>query len=243
MTNLSDFPQGAQPPFHVVIVEDDADINDLLKLHFESSGEFLVTTVHSGADAMASIVAQKTDVVLLDIMLPGRFGTDILKEIRQTPALANLPVLLLTARNREDDKITGFELGADDYVTKPFSPREVVLRTKSLVKRTRAQETLVATDVVKIGDLSLHPDEHRAFVGTSAISLTGVEFKFLYYLARRVGRVIARERLLKDVWEYSGELNTRTIDTHVKRLRQKLGNANLIETIHGVGYRLNDCTT
>jgi DNA-binding response OmpR family regulator len=226
---------------HILIVEDDRDLNNLLKFTLEATKEYAVHSHFEGSKARELISNLKPDLVILDVMLPGLYGTDVLKQVRADASLRATPIILLTAKSQEGDKIEGFESGADDYITKPFSPRELLLRVQALLRRTAsgrpagasAEKTLV------IGPLTLLPEQYRVLVEGEPVPLTATEYQLLLYLAERVGRLQSREALLQRVWGYEGNVNTRTVDTHVKRLRQKLGNAGaLIETVHGFGYQL-----
>jgi two-component system phosphate regulon response regulator PhoB len=183
------------------------------------------------------------DLVLLDLMLPDVSGTEICRIVKSDPRTRHVPVMMLTAKGEEVDKVVGFELGADDYVTKPFSVRELVLRIRAVLRRagTTAPST-AALDPV--GPLRVDVDAHRAYVADEEVVLTPLEFRLLVTFMSRVGRVQSREQLLTDVWEMSSEIETRTVDTHVKRLREKLGPArDLLETVRGVGYRLVEPAT
>jgi two-component system phosphate regulon response regulator PhoB len=174
--------------------------------------------------------------VVLDLMLPEVEGTDVCKRLKAEAKTAQIPILMLTAKAEEVDRVLGLELGADDYVTKPFSPREVVLRIKSILRR--AQGEAEPAEVLKIGDIVVDRAKHEVTVKNKPVELTATEFKLLAMLMERRGRVQSRDRLLTDVWGYEGDVDTRTVDTHVRRLREKLGKAaDCIETIRGVGYR------
>lgn len=228
---------------HIVLVEDDLDLHALVKFHLESDPNVQVTSLFSGENAQKQIESLSPDLVILDVMLPSRFGTDVLRDLRSQTSTSEVPVILLTARGKEEDKIKGFELGADDYVTKPFSPKELVLRSHALLRRNQGKKTSSLVQERKridYGPLTLIPTEHQVLVNGLPAQFTATEFKFLLYLAERPGKLVSRELLLREVWEYMGEPNTRTVDTHVKRVRQKLGLASkFIETVHGVGYRLS----
>jgi DNA-binding response OmpR family regulator len=235
----------------IVIVEDDKDLNNLLKFTLESQGAFSVSSHFQGGDAFAFILDQKPALVILDVMLPGTNGLEVLRELRTAPGLETLPVILLTARSLESDRIEGFEHGADDYITKPFSPKELLLRVQALFRRTQGWpqgETLPATKAVeklaseksiKVGPVFIYPELYRVEVNGQHVPLTSTEFQLLLFLAERPGRLQSRELLLQRVWGYEGNVNTRTVDTHIKRLRQKLGAAgNVISTVHGFGYQV-----
>jgi two-component system, OmpR family, phosphate regulon response regulator PhoB len=233
----------------VLIVEDDRDLNNLLKYTLEATGDYTVRSHFEGAQACALMVELKPDLVILDVMLPGLYGTDVLKQLRSEADLAVTPVILLTARSQESDKIEGFESGADDYITKPFSPRELLLRVQALLRRSAPSKAAQTPSAVALGDspeksilvgpLTIFPEQYKVLVTGEHVQLTATEYQLLVYLAERVGRLQSREALLQRVWGYEGNVNTRTVDTHIKRLRQKLGFAGqLIETVHGFGYQL-----
>lgn len=252
----------------VLIIEDDRDLNNLLKFTLESTKDYVVLSYFDGESAIERVNEFKPHLILLDVMLPHVEGTEVLRQLRQTPELALIPVILLTAKSQESDKIEGFEAGADDYITKPFSPRELLLRVQALMRRsgamiksaTRAAPSPSsapgvsepasqgqspapnegdAEKVIRIGNLSIFPEQFKVQVSGETIALTATEYQLLLYLAERTGRLQSRDALLQRVWGYEGQLNTRTVDTHVKRLRQKLGDAgSMIETVHGFGYQL-----
>lgn len=235
----------------ILIIEDDRDLNNLLKYTLEATQEYSVHSHFEGNQARNLIAKLKPDLVILDVMLPGLYGTDVLKSLRADPTLAATPVILLTARSQETDKIDGFESGADDYITKPFSPRELLLRVQALLRRsvpTKLPSFATSTDGegaqnseknLVVGPITIFPEQFKVFVEKEHVPLTATEYQLLVYLAERVGRLQSREALLQRVWGYEGNVNTRTVDTHIKRLRQKLGEAGqLIETVHGFGYQL-----
>lgn len=224
----------------ILIVEDDLDLNALIKFHLDQTKQFEVTCLFDGALVMETIERIQPDLIVLDVMLPGQYGTEVLANLRKHPRFQSIPVVLLTARSHESDRIEGLQMGADDYVTKPFSPKELMLRLDAILRRTQKQDVVEEnTAAIKIGPLEIDKSEHRVLVNQELVTLTVIEFNLLNYLAIRVGRLSSREMLLKDVWNYGGQVNTRTVDTHIKRLRQKLGAAGyLIETQHGFGYKL-----
>jgi len=196
----------------------------------------LVATAADGAEALKRARAHAPDLIVLDVMLPEVDGLEVCKQLRREPATAAVPILMLTAKAAEIDRVLGLELGADDYVTKPFSPRELVLRVKGLLRRGRATEP--PAEHIRIGSLALDLPRHQVTVKSKPIELTATEFKLLTVLAQRRGRVQSRDALLRDVWEYDATIDTRTVDTHMKRLREKLGAAaDYLETVRGVGYR------
>jgi len=219
----------------ILVVDDEPDLVELLRFNLEQAG-FQVETAGSGSEAMACIRRSTPDLVVLDLMLPDGSGTDVCRQVRSDPDLKELPVIMLTAKGEEVDRVVGFELGADDYVTKPFSPRELILRVQAVLRRSARE----AEDVIPLEHqgLRVDPERHRCFVDGEEVDLTAKEFELVSVLMRRPGRVMTRERLLDEVWGSEITVTTRTIDTHLKRLREKLGSAgDLIETVRGVGYR------
>jgi phosphate regulon transcriptional regulator PhoB len=221
----------------ILIVEDEADIRDLLAFHLERAG-YHVTRSRTGADALRQVRARPPDLILLDLMLPELDGLEVCRRLRQDPRTASVPIVMLTARGEEVDRIVGLELGADDYVVKPFSPKEVVARVRAVLRRAGARDG--AAPVVS-GRLVIDPDRHTVQVDAAVIELTPKEFDLLRALAEARGRVLSREFLLDRVWGYAsaGEIESRTVDVHVRRLRMKLGDeGQRITTVKGVGYRL-----
>jgi len=222
----------------IYIVEDEPDLRDALAYNFENEG-FKVKTFADGESSLELINTNKPDLIILDIMLPGMSGLDVCREIRSKQALSDIAVIMLTAKGEEIDRIVGFELGADDYVTKPFSVRELILRVKVILKKQ--SEINSNESAIEYGPIIMDLDAHNVSVEGAEITLTALEFKLLKHLLTRKGRVQTRDQLLGDVWGYSSEVTTRTVDTHIKRLREKLGvTGNLIQTIRGVGYRFNN---
>lgn len=273
-----------QPAKKILIVEDDKDLNSLLKFTLEASGTCQVESLFTTTDALDRIISFSPHLVILDVMLPGGGdGLGVLQRVRSDPRTQTTPVILLTARSQESDRIDGFERGADDYISKPFSPKELLLRVQAILRRTgtdTAQEnhrrdksdTAVAekrlpksleTDLtetfegqtrlaaetstsgsasepcVQVGSLCIYTELYRVYVDGERVPLTATEYQLLLFLAERSGRLQSRGALLQKVWGYEGHLNTRTVDTHIKRLRQKLGaHGSMIETVHGFGYQL-----
>ena len=221
----------------ILIVEDERDIVQVLDFSLKQAG-FDPAIAYDGEQARARVRQKVPDLVLLDLMLPDIPGTELCKELKSAPRTRHVPVLMLTARGEEIDRVLGFELGADDFVTKPFSVRELMLRIKAILRRHTPDDGQVREQV---GPVRVDPQAHRAYVDGPAVVLTALEFKLLVLLMARAGRVQSREQLLDDVWGLSPETQTRTVDTHVKRLREKLGPArDLLETVRGAGYRLVD---
>lgn len=224
-------------PGRILIVEDEQDVRDLLVLTLRNAG-YQTITADTGPGALRKATAENPDLILLDLMLPDMSGTEVCRRIRNEPATANTPIIILSAKTEEIDKILGLELGADDYVTKPFSPRELILRINKLIRRTNGADE--KSDRLAIGELVVDRSRHQVSFRNQEIILTPTEFKLLSLLMERRGRVQTRDRLLTDVWDYEASIDTRTVDTHVRRLREKLGDAcDFVETVRGVGYRLN----
>ena len=203
----------------IYIVEDEPDIRETLKYNFSNEG-FDVFTAPDGEEALSNIKKVLPDVLILDLMLPGLSGLDVCKSIRADDDIRDMSIIMLTAKGEEIDRVIGFELGADDYVTKPFSVRELILRVKVLLKKQR--ESLVENKLVTFGPIRIDLDAHELKINDKEIVLTALEFKLLQHLVKRKGRVQTREQLLGDVWGYSAEVTTRTVDTHIKRLREKI---------------------
>ena len=221
----------------VFIVEDEPDLRDTLQYNFENEG-FKVKSFPNGESFLENIKNDKPNLVILDLMLPGISGLDVCRDLRMNEVYENVAVVMLTAKSEEIDRIVGFELGADDYVTKPFSVRELILRVKVLLKK-RSDD--IDQNLLEFGPIAMNLDAHDVSVEGKNILLTALEFKLLKHLLKRKGRVQTRDQLLGDVWGYSSEVTTRTVDTHIKRLREKLGKpGELIQTIRGVGYRFNN---
>lgn len=220
----------------ILLVEDEPDIAEVLTYNLEREGMH-VDVVERGNEALDAVRAKQPDLVVLDLMLPGMDGLDITRRLRAEAGTANLPLVMITAKAEEIDRIVGLELGADDYITKPFSPREAVLRIKAVLRRS--SDTPDPSSELKAGVLHLDVAAHRLEVDGAAVELTATEFRLLQTLMERRGRVQTRAQLLSDVWGYSEDVDSRTVDTHIRRLRSKLGGASdQIETVIGVGYRL-----
>jgi two-component system phosphate regulon response regulator PhoB len=224
----------------VVIIEDERDVARLLEFNLRGGG-FSVTCSDTGADGLAAVRANAPDVVVLDLMLPDQSGYDVCRAIRADSAIADTGVLMLTAKGEAEDRILGLEVGADDYVAKPFVVREVVLRVTALANRLaerRGRPTASTGAVLKAGPIEIDPVTHDVRIGGVPTQLRPLEYKLLQLLVSDPGRVFSREELLEQVWEMRGDINTRTVDVHVRRLRVSLGPAaDVIETVHGFGYR------
>jgi two-component system phosphate regulon response regulator PhoB len=219
----------------VLVVDDEPDLLELVRFQLEQAG-FEVETARDGRAGLEAIRRRRPSLVVLDWMLPDLPGTEVCRQLRADAMLRDLPVLLLTAKAEEIDRVVGFELGADDYVTKPFSPRELVLRVQAILRRATGERA--PNSVLERGALALDAERHRCSVGGAEVPLTAKEFRLLEALMSRPGRVLSRQRLLDEVWGSDITVTERTIDTHLKRLREKLGAAgDQIETVRGVGYR------
>lgn len=220
----------------VLVVDDEPDITALVAYHLARNG-FRVSTAGSGHDALRAIEDESPALIVLDRMLPGMSGDEILEAVRANSTSRDIPVLMLTARREEHDRIRGLALGADDYLTKPFSTQELVLRVSAILRRSRIASA--SADVVAVGTLQIDRAHHRVTAAGRQVDLTATEFRLLLTLAMRRGRVQSRALLLEEVWESAPDVQTRTVDMHVQRLRAKLGAAaDLIETIRGFGYRM-----
>jgi two-component system, OmpR family, phosphate regulon response regulator PhoB len=221
----------------VLVVDDEADIVALVAYHLAKAG-YRVSTATSGTDALAAARQERPVLIVLDLMLPGLSGYQVLETLRAEEATKNMAVLMLTARRDEQDRIRGLSLGADDYLTKPFSPQELVLRVGAIIRRVAASGSN-SGEIVALGPLRIDRAEHRVRVDGLDIELTPTEYKLLLTLVERRGRVQERAHLLETVWEAAPDIQTRTVDMHVQRLRAKLGPAgDMIETVRGFGYRL-----
>lgn len=221
----------------VLVIEDEKDLAELVVFHLEQEG-YSCLVAHDGATGLAEARRSKPDLILLDLMLPGMMGTEVCRTLKGAEHTAGIPVIMLTARGEEIDRVVGFEMGADDYVVKPFSTRELMLRVRAVLRRkVAAPEGATIT----LGTLSIDVERHLVRVAGEEVQLTSTEFKLLMNLAERIGRVQSRELLLQNVWGYSYLGDTRTVDTHMTRLRTKLGAAGeLIKTVRGFGYKLEE---
>ena len=219
----------------ILIVDDEPDALEVLGFKLREAG-FTPIFAKDGQRALAAARDERPDLIVLDLMLPEVDGLEVCKILRRDPATASIPILMLTARAAEMDRVLGLELGADDYVTKPFSPRELVLRIRKLLARNQVVDEVGAH--LRVGEIDIDVPRHAVQVVGQPVVLTVTEFKLLEILARRRGRVQSRDRLLQDVWGYENPIDSRTVDTHMRRLREKLGeSARYLETVRGVGYR------
>ncbi len=230
--------RGDNPTESILIVEDEKDIVDLIAYHLKQSG-FSVLTAMDGASGLERARKERPGLIVLDLMLPEMDGKDVCRALKSDPLTRPIPILMLTAKAEEMDRVIGFELGADDYVTKPFSPRELVLRVKAILRRKETPKE--GEKRIQIGDLLIDVERHQVFIKQNPVALTSTEFKLLLELASKRGRVQTREQLLERVWGYTYEGYARTVDTHIRRLREKMGpSGDCIETIRGVGYRFRE---
>ena len=223
----------------ILVIEDEPDIRRNLEYNLGREG-FNASSVGSLDKAYKKIKSKKFDLILLDLMLPDGSGLDLCKKIKSNSETEATPVIILTAKDDEVDKVVGFELGADDYVTKPFSVRELILRVKAILKRSDTKTKEVVEVERQFGDLKIDVDSHEVHVDSQLIELTALEFRLLKELVDKRGRVQSRDQLLSEVWGYNAEVTTRTVDTHIKRLREKLGSmGKYVQTIRGVGYKFS----
>jgi two-component system phosphate regulon response regulator PhoB len=222
----------------ILVVDDEPEAVELIEFNLKQTG-FDVLTAADGAEALKKAHGAVPSLIVLDLMLPEIDGLEVCKMLRRDPATAAIPIVMVTAKAAEIDRILGLELGADDYITKPFSPRELVLRIKRILQRGRGAED--DSTRFKFGELLIDEPRHLVSWRGKQVELTATEFKLLTVLAQRRGRVQSREQLLRDVWEYNSLIDTRTVDTHMRRLREKLGPASkYLDTVRGVGYRFVD---
>src|SRR5690625_3735373 len=227
----------------VLIVDDEAPIVTLLTFNIEKAG-FATDVAYDGLEAIRKAKKNDYDLIILDIMLPKMDGMEVCKHLRQNKI--ETPILMLTAKDDELDKILGLELGADDYLTKPFSPREVIARIKAILRRTNRGEKDV-TQTIRIGNLIIYPDKYEAEINNKKVYFARMEFELLLYLARHKGIVLSRDQLLREVWDYHFAGDTRIIDVHISRIREKIEDntkkPRYIKTIHGLGYKMEDPQT
>src|SRR5437879_10325684 len=221
----------------ILIIEDESDVADLLTLNLRKAG-FRTSTAADGASGLQKASDYRPDFIVLDLMLPKMSGLEVCKILKSDTATSHTPILMLTAKAEEIDRIVGLEFGADDYVTKPFSPREVVLRIRAILRRSEGKPD---EEHLSAGPIMIDPARHEVSVDGKHVHLTSLEFKLFRTLMQRRGRVQERDRLLNEVWGYESVIDTRTVDTHVRRLREKLGKAGeVVETVRGFGYRVRD---
>lgn len=233
----------------IMVVEDEEDIVRLLTFHLEKEG-YRVKSAGSGPEALEAVINYRPDLIILDIMLPGMDGLEVCRRIRSDEKTASIPILILSARKEELDKVLGLELGADDYIIKPFSVRELVARVRAMLRRLEERKPLkdtgnvTAEKILKHGEIVLYPERYRVTVAGEPRTLTHMEFVLLEILMNNTGRVLTRELLLEKAWGYETGVDTRTVDVHVRYLRQKIekdpANPRYIETVRGVGYRFSE---
>jgi DNA-binding response OmpR family regulator len=222
---------------NILLVEDDKNISKLVKYNLEKAG-YNCLAVITGEDGFEILDKEKINLIILDVMLPKMDGFEVCRLIKQEDLYSQIPIIMLTARAEEIDRIVGLELGADDYIAKPFSPRELVLRVKAILKRSVTKTVASPKEILNFDKLKIDIPRHKVLVNAKEVKLTAMEFDLLVILLNRKGRVQSREQLLNDVWGIEADVTTRTVDTHVKRLRQKLGRyGKFIETVRGYGYR------
>ena len=224
---------------HILVVEDEPDINKTVSYNLASEGYHPVSALNL-QEADGHLSSNNISLIILDLMLPDGSGWEFCKTLKSSNIYKNIPIIIVTAKGDEVDKVVGFELGADDYVTKPFSVRELMLRIKAILKRNTQEGTPKSNSVISFDGLNVNEDSHEVYVNDVEINLTALEFKLLKHLLDRRGRVQTRDQLLEEVWGYSSHVTTRTVDTHVKRLREKLKEMGKhIQTIRGIGYRFS----
>lgn len=225
----------------ILIVEDDPDIAEMIAYNLGKEG-YNIVSADNGEDAVARAQEEHPALIILDIMLPGMDGMEVCRTLKQADETRALPIIMLSARSQETDKVVGLELGADDYVTKPFSPRELIARIRAVLRRGRDSLHIgAAGQVVRSGEMEVDSLRHRVTVSGTEVALTSTEFKLLEYLAQRPGEAITRQQILRGVFGYNSDVYDRTVDTHIKTLRKKLGQAKgCIETLRGVGYRFRE---
>jgi two-component system phosphate regulon response regulator PhoB len=244
MTRVNEGPRPNEPDRKgkqtILVVDDEKDLVDLIAYNLQRNG-YNVLTATSGDVALDIASRELPKLILLDLMLPGMSGTEVARKLKADVRTATIPIIMLTAKSEETDVVVGLTLGADDYVTKPFSPRELILRINRSLRR--GKDKVAGVEKLAIGDLMLDHTRHEVLVKNRPVDLTATEFRLLALLMERRGRVQGRDSLLNDVWGYESVIDTRTVDTHVRRLREKLGPlATYIETIRGVGYRISEGT-
>jgi two-component system phosphate regulon response regulator PhoB len=225
---------------NVLIIEDEKDLAELLAFNLEKEG-YAATCVNDGKLGLEQAFAELPDLILLDLMLPGMLGNEVCKALRKDPRSAHIPIIMITAKGDEIDRVVGFEVGADDYIVKPFSMREVALRVKAVMRRFEHEVQTATPELLSIGDIIIDRQRHTVTSAGNEIELTSTEFKLLLYMAEKKECVQSREKLLQNVWSYNNAGDTRTVDTHVTRLRGKLGSpGDIIKTVRGFGYKIEE---
>lgn len=227
------------PRIHVLVIDDEPDILELVRYNLSKHG-YEVTCVLSGEEALATLKSTQADIVVLDLMLPGLDGLEVCKVLKQNPLTTDIPIVMLTARAEDADVVTGLELGADDYLTKPFSPRVLLARIKAVLRREQG-EPITDNTMLQRGDLVLHPGRHELLVQGHSVILTSTEFRILHLLARRPGWVFSRQQILEAIAGHDANVTERAVDVHIVSLRRKLAtSAEAIVTVRGVGYRFRE---
>jgi len=225
---------------NVLIIEDEKDLAELLAFNLEKEG-YAATCVHDGKLGLERANTELPDLILLDLMLPGMLGTEVCKALRKEKRTANIPIIMITAKGDEIDRVVGFEVGADDYIVKPFSMREVSLRVKAVMRRFEHEAVVPTPAILSIGNIVIDMQRHNVLSDGVEVELTSTEFKLLLHLAEKKDCVQSREQLLQNVWSYNHLGDTRTVDTHVTRLRGKLGApGDIIKTVRGFGYKIEE---
>jgi len=226
-----------ETPKHIIVIDDEADIRDLIVYNLKKEG-FSIDTASDGESGLSKIKKHLYDLVILDLMLPGIQGMELCKILRNDPKTSNMPIIMLTAKSEEIDKILGLEMGADDYITKPFSPRELIARVKAILRRTIQKSE--PEQILKIGNLEIDKERYIVNVSGNQVKLSATEFKLLVYLAERKGRVFSRDQLLDAVWRDEAFVEPRTVDVHIRRLRSSIeedpAKPRYIKTLRGIGY-------
>jgi phosphate regulon transcriptional regulator PhoB len=227
-------------PAHILVVDDEADLVELVSYNLKKEG-FRIDSASDGESALAKIRKDKYDLLILDLLLPGIQGMELCRIVRNDPKTASLPIIMLTAKGEEVDRIVGLEIGADDYVTKPFSPRELVARVKAVLRRTK--EKPVTEKLLKIGEIEIDKERYNISIKGEPVKLSATEYKLLLYLAERKGKVFSREQLLDAIWRDEAFVEPRTVDVHIRRLRSHIeedpANPRYIKTMRGIGYFFN----
>ncbi len=223
----------------ILVIDDEPDVTELLDYKLKSVG-FSVRTSNNPALILGEVKDFLPDLIVLDIMMPELNGLQVCRMIRSNPSLEKIPIIFLTAMGEMEDRVEGLEAGADDYISKPFNTRELILRINSIFKRVSSGDERQKSTIT-IGEITIDIERHRVIVSNNELTLTATEFRLLHLLMSRTGNVLSREKLLSHVWNYNADVETRTVDTHIRRLREKLGQAgDIIKTVRGVGYKIID---
>ncbi len=224
----------------IAVVDDEQDILELVSLHLKNN-HFRVKEFSDGISFMKYLDSEKPDLVVLDLMLPDADGFEICKHMKRKKNLSHIPIVMLTAKSEETDTVHGLELGADDYIRKPFSPNELIARVKTVLRRVETRRETEAPETISVGHITINPGKHEVFVNGNKVELTSAEFRILQLLASETGRVFSRDRILNHLWGNEKIVVDRTIDVHIRHLRSKIGSASkLIRNVHGIGYKLEE---